>query len=68
MSEVTKKDKGTKTPFFKGVKSEFKKISWPDKQELIKQSIAVVIISVIVGLIIAFLDTIIKYGVNFLTM
>ena len=69
MSEITtKKNKEAKTPFFKGVKIEFKKISWPDKQEILKQSIAVVIISVIVGLIIALLDTIIKYGVNFLTM
>ena len=69
MSEVTtKKNKEAKTPFFKGVKAEFKKISWPDKQDLLKQSIAVSIVSVIVGLIIAFLDTIIKYGVDFLVM
>lgn len=71
MSEIATKGtdkKGKKTPFFKGVKIEFKKISWPTKQELVKQTIAVVIISLILGLIIALFDTIIKYGVNFLTM
>ncbi len=56
-----------KTGFFKGVKAEFKKISWPDKQTTLKQSVVVVAISVVVGLIIAVLDVIIQYGVNFLT-
>ena len=60
-------EKQARPSFFKGVKSEFKKISWPDKQSTIKQSIAVVIISVVVGVIIAVLDYVIKYGVNFLT-
>ena len=56
-----------KTGFFKGVKAEFKKISWPDRQTTLKQSIVVVAISVVVGLIIAVLDVVIQYGVNFLT-
>ncbi len=51
----------------KGVKSEYKKISWPDKQSTLKQSIAVVVISVVLGLIIAVLDYVLQYGVNFLT-
>ncbi len=67
MADASKKDKEIKTPFFKGVKTEFKKISWPDKTALIKQSIAVVTISVTVGLIITLFDTIIQYGVNLLT-
>ena len=53
--------------FFKGVKTEFKKITWPDKKATLKQSIAVVAISVVLGVIIALLDYVIKYGVNFLT-
>ena len=53
--------------FFKGVKSEFKKVTWPDRKTTLKQSIAVVAISVVLGVIIALLDYIIKYGVNFLT-
>ena len=60
-------EKKAKPAFFKGVKAEFKKISWPDRHDTLKQSIAVVVISVILGLIIAALDTVIQYGVNFLT-
>ena len=56
-----------KTNFFTGVKSEFKKISWPDKHSTFKQSVAVVAISVVVGVIIAIIDFIIQNGVNFLT-
>ena len=61
------KDKAKKTSFFKGLKSEFKKISWPDKEATFKQSVAVVAISVVVGVIIAIMDYIIQYGVNILT-
>ena len=53
--------------FFKGVKAEFKKIVWPDRQATLRQSIAVVAISIVVGVIIAILDYIVKYGVNFIT-
>ena len=60
-------EKQARPGFFKGLKAEFKKISWPDRQSTLKQSIAVVVISVVVGLIIAILDYVIKYGVNFLT-
>ena len=59
--------KQARPSFFKGVKAEIKKISWPDKNSTIKQSIAVVIISVVVGVIIAVMDYVAKYGVNFLT-
>ena len=60
-------EKQARPSFFKGVKAEFKKISWPDRQSALKQSIAVVIVSIVVGLIIAILDYLIQYGVNFLT-
>lgn len=56
-----------KTPFFKGVKKEFKKITWPDKKSMFKQAVAVVGISVVVGVIIAVIDLVAQYGVNFLT-
>ena len=43
------KSGGTSKPvkFWDGVKAEFKKITWPDKDALLKQSVAVVIISVV---------------------
>jgi len=60
-------EKTAKPKFIDGLKAEFKKISWPDRQSTFKQSVAVVAISVVLGLIIAVLDYIIQYGVNFLT-
>ena len=60
-------EKQKRPGFFKGVKSEFKKIIWPDKKATLKQSVAVVAISVVVGVIIAIIDYIAKSGVNFLT-
>lgn len=68
MGEVAKKENVPKVSFFKGLETEFKKISWPNKQTLFKQSIAVVSVSIVMGVIITLLDTIIKYGVNFLKM
>ncbi len=62
-SEVTSKP----VKFWEGVKAEFKKITWPDKDALIKQSSAVVAISVVVGAIIAILDFGMQYGVDFIT-
>ncbi len=56
--------KATKKSWFKGLKTEFKKIIWPDKETLAKQSAAVILISIILGLIIALLDAIFKYGIN----
>ncbi len=60
-------EKAPKVKFFTGVKAEFRKISWPDKNSMFKQAIAVVGISVVVGVIIAIIDLIAQYGVNFLT-
>ena len=53
--------------FFSGVKAEFKKITWPDQNTLLKQSIAVVVISIVLGAIITILDFALQYGVDFLT-
>ena len=66
-AKPAKKDKAKKASFFKGLKSEFKKITWPDRHSTFKQSVAVVAISVVVGVIIAILDYIIQNGVNILT-
>ena len=66
-AKAAKLSKQTKPSFFKGVEAEFKKISWPDKDSLIKQSVAVVCISVVLGAVIAVLDFLMQYGVDFLT-
>ncbi len=67
-AKSTKADKTSKTvKFWNGVKAEFKKITWPDKDSLLKQSIAVVAVSVVIGIIITVLDFALQYGVDFLT-
>ena len=68
MGDPVKSDKALKpVKFWDGVKAEFKKITWPNRDELIKQSIAVAAISIIIGAIIAILDFLLQYGVDFLT-
>ena len=60
------KETKKKPSFFKGLKKEFKKVTWPTKSETAKQTTAVVIITVIVGALIAALDSIILVGVDFI--
>lgn len=50
--------------WFKGLKAEFKKIIWPDKESLAKQTVAVVIITTVLALIIALLDLVVKFGID----
>lgn len=52
--------------WFTGLKAEFNKIIWPEKQSVIRQTIAVLAVSVVTGLIIALLDWGIQQGVDFL--
>lgn len=73
MADSAKKEnkaanKTSKGPgFFRGVKAEFKKISWPDRDSLLKQSVAVGCISIVMGIVIAVLDFLMQYGVELLT-
>lgn len=42
--------------FFKGVKAEAKKIAWPNREQTVKQTIAVIVISVILSVFIRLVD------------
>ena len=65
MSE--KAEKKARIPeFFKGVKAEFKKITWPEKTSLFKQSVAVICVSLVVGVLITLMDSVIQTVVNIL--
>ncbi len=55
-----------KKNFFKGVKTEFGKIVWPDRETVGKETAAVLACSVALGLIIAVLDLVIKFGLSFI--
>ena len=62
----TVKTKKQKKSWFKGLKAEFKKIVWPDQKSLTKETAAVVIVSVVVGVIISVVDLIVRFGIEFL--
>ncbi len=53
--------------FAEGVKAEFNRINWPSREDIVKQTTAVVVISVIVGALIAVFDYGFGYLVNLLT-
>ena len=64
--DKTKAKESRAIKFFKGVKAEFKKIIWPTREALVKETTAVVVISVILGFIIALLDWVIQFGLGFI--
>ena len=47
-----------------GMKAEFRRIIWPDKETITKETTAVVVSTVILGIIIALLDLLIKTGLD----
>ncbi|MBW4846043.1 MAG: preprotein translocase subunit SecE [Lachnospiraceae bacterium] len=66
MGDTVNNESAQKKSFFKGLKSEFTKIVWPDKETVTKQTIAVISSAIALGLIIGILDLIIKFGLSFI--
>ena len=66
MGNSSSEEKASKPKFFDGVIAEFKKITWPDRDLLLRQSVAVVGVSIVLGGVIAILDMILQYAVDFL--
>ena len=66
MGNSSSEEKASKPKFFDGVKAEFKKITGPDRDLLLRQSVAVVGVSIVLGGVIAILDMILQYAVDFL--
>ena len=68
MSEKTaakkKAKKEKRTSFFKGVKGEFKKISWPSRETTVKDTIVVVVISLILCGFIRLIDVLAQLAVG----
>lgn len=67
--EPKKTEKAAKTDnkkggFFKALKAEFKRVIWPDRDTIIKETTAVVVVTVILGAVIALLDFAIKLGID----
>lgn len=56
------KDNNKGSGFFDKHKAEFRKIKWPSRQELFKETVVVIIISLLVGVIIFGMDTVFQFG------
>jgi len=54
--KAAKSKKNEKPGFFASVKSEMKRVTWPDKKELVNYSVVVCASLVVVGVVIALLD------------
>jgi len=65
MSEAVKTKKQKKS-WFKGLNAEFSKIIWPDQKSLTKETIAVLVVSVLLGVIISVVDLIVRFGIEFI--
>ena len=63
MSENTKTQKKS---WFKGLQAEFKKVIWPDKRTLARQTTSVFAVSLILGALIAIIDAILQFGIELL--
>ena len=55
----------TKT-WWEGVKAEWRKIIWPTREDLVKKTGTVAIVSIVLGVIIAILDFLIQNGIDFM--
>lgn len=60
-ADTEKKKQGS---FWKRLKGEFKKVIWPTKDTIVKETTAVVIVTVILGAVIALLDFVLKLGID----
>lgn len=50
--------------YFRGVRSEFKKVVWPTKQQVLTYSLVVIVVSILVALAIYGLDYVIQAILN----
>ena len=56
--------KTSKPGFFKNLKSEFKKCTWPKAEDLAKQTALVMVVSVALGVVISGVDWLIRLGLQ----
>ncbi|MDO4479195.1 MAG: preprotein translocase subunit SecE [Lachnospiraceae bacterium] len=53
---VKSESKEKKVSFWQGVKQEWGKIIWPNRQKIVKSTIAVCLIALVLGILIAVID------------
>ena len=66
MSAVKEKKENVFNTIIKGLKSEWMKIIFPSNEQILNDSVTVLVCSVVIGLIIFALDSVIGSGFGFL--
>ncbi len=66
MAQVKENKENLFSKIFKGLKSEWMKIIFPSNEQILNDSITVLVCSVVIGLIIFALDSIIGSGFGYL--
>jgi len=62
--KVKEKKEGGFSEWFGGIMGEFKRISWPDRKELVKMTVTVIVTSGVFGGIIVLYDFVLGSGYN----
>ncbi len=66
MSEKKGTSPALKRSWFQELKSEFGKITWPTRKKLLKETVAVLIIAILLGCLIVVIDALLKSGLAYL--
>ena len=53
--------------YFKGVKTEWNKITWPDRQQILVQTVAVFFVVFAFTVIVYLMDIVFKYSLDLIT-
>ena len=62
MAETQKKSGNKLFKFFKEVKSEMKKVAWPSKKQVTKNTLIVIAVVLVIGVFIWLLDLLFQFG------
>ena len=66
MADKKENSPALKRSWFQELKAEFGKITWPTKKNLFRQSVAVIVVAVLLGLMIVLLDYLISFGLGYI--
>ena len=61
--EDKKEKKGFKA-WWAGLKGEYSRIIWPDKPTVVRQTITVIVVTIIIGILIALIDSVVQLGIG----
>ena len=64
--KAEQKAKTSKPGFFKGVKSEWGKITWPDRKQVVTQTVVVLAVVIFFSLYIYVVDILLQGGISIL--